>query len=648
MDFFSRQMTAKRTSSRLVLYFLLAIAIIFGGVNAVLYGVAILTTHDTGQGSWLWHDWSSQALGGTLLLVLGGSLLEWFLLREGGLAIAKMLQAQQIDFATQEPMQRQFINVCEEMAIASGVPMPRLYVLSKEKTINAFVAGYHLQDSVLVVTQGALQYLSRDELQAVVGHEYSHILNGDMRLNTYMVSLLAGLSAVGQMGAFLMRSPTSNHPKHKSITPFGPLGLGLWLVGYVGLVLGRLIKAAISRERENLADASSVQFTRNPDALAGALYKIGQFGSFLGSWHAEQMSHMCFANSLEMSEWFASHPPLEQRINAISPSFFTRIKYQTREPSKVVQPASSQQSALVVNSPHFSSLSSSQKISESVAGQTTEYINDEVVFNLDMPLSDTVGELRWTDLLSAQYLYRSLSVEVSRALQTSAGAKTVLFALLANEQQASEQIIRDFFAQQASMARWVVQLQAHLVSSDNRLALPVVELAIPRLQQLMTDEQQQFLVELRRFAWLNQHLSVFEFALLKLIEQALYPAKVIFRQQALGHFVPQCAQLVATLLHYSAHHASDYERYYRQVLSSVFLERIPTMPTSAQCTLQALDKVFIQFAYMNAEAKKQLINLAAKTIQSDGVLHRSEYELVRVLAAVLACPMPLLDGVIKT
>ncbi|HQV23201.1 MAG TPA: M48 family metalloprotease, partial [Agitococcus sp.] len=400
--------------------------------------------------------------------------------------------------------------------------------------------------------------------------------------------------------------------------------------------------------RENLADASSVQFTRNPDALAGALYKIGQFGSFLGSWHAEQMSHMCFANSLAMSEWFASHPPLEQRINAISPSFFTRIKYQTRDTHKEVQSAASQPSNFVVNSPHFSSFSSSQKISESVVGQTTEYINDEVVFNLDMPLSDTVGELRWTDLLSAQYLYRSLSVEVSRALQTSAGAKTVLFALLANEQQASEQIIRDFFAQQASMARWVVQLQAHLVSSDNRLALPVVELAIPRLQQLMTDEQQQFLVELRRFAWLNQHLSVFEFALLKLIEQALYPAKVIFRQQALGHFASQCAQLVATLLHYSAHHASDYERYYRQVLSSVFLERIPTMPTSAQCTLQALDKVFIQFAYMNAEAKKQLINLAAKTIQSDGVLHRSEYELVRVLAAVLACPMPLLDGVIKT
>ncbi len=648
MDFFSRQTTAKRVSARLAAYFLMAIAIIFIGVNAVLYGVAVVTTHDTGQGSWLWHDWSFQALLGTLWLVAGGSLLEWFLLREGGQAIAKMLQAQQVDFATQDPAHRQFINVCEEMAIASGVPMPRLYVLPQEKTINAFVAGYHLQDSVLVVTQGALQYLSRDELQAVVGHEYSHILNGDMRLNTYMVSLLAGLSAVGQMGDFLMRSPTGNHPKHKSVTPFWPLGLGLWLVGYVGLVLGRLIKAAISRERENLADASSVQFTRNPDALAGALYKIGQFGSFLGSWHAEQMSHMCFANSLAMRELFASHPPLEQRINAISPSFLTRIKYQARYTHQEVQSVSSQPSSLVVNSPHFSSLSTSHKVSESAVGQMTQNIQNEVVFNLDMPLSDTVGELQWTDLLSAQYLYRSLSVEVSRALQTTAGAKIVLFALLAYEQQSSEQVIQDFFAQQASMVRWVVQLQKHLASSDNRLALPVVELAIPRLQQLTTDEQQQFLVELRRFAWLNQRLSVFEFALLKLIEHALYPAKVIFRQQAISQFAPQCAQLVATLLQHSAHHHSDYEKYYREILSSIFLEHIPPMPRPAQCTLQALDKVFMQFCYMNADAKKQLIDLAAKTIQSDGVLHRSEYELVRVLAAVLACPMPLLDGIIKT
>ncbi|PTQ89850.1 M48 family metalloprotease [Agitococcus lubricus] len=645
MDFFSRQSAAKRASAHLVIYFIVAVAIIFLGVNAVLYIAAVLSTYDTGQGTVLWHAWSEQALLGALLLVVGGSAVEWFLLREGGQAIATLLGAKSLDFATASPLEQQFINVCEEMAIASGVPMPRLYVLPAQHTINAFVAGYSAQNSVLVLTQGALTQLSREELQAVVGHEYSHILNDDMRLNTYMVSLLAGLSAVGQMGEFLMCPPTTSHRQQRTYTPFWPLGWGLWLVGYVGLLLGRLIKAAISRERENLADASSVQFTRQPDALAGALYKIGQFGSYLHTWHAEQVSHMCFANSVKISQWLASHPPLEQRINTIAPSFLTRMKYQTRQTQTMQEAACVPSSQSSTHSHHlsFAPTTSYSPLPQSV-DQRTINTQDKVVFHFDVPLSQAVGDLQWADLLSAQYLYRNLPIDISRALQTTTGAKMVLFALLAQEQQCSVSVLEDFFKQQIGMAFSVRRLQMQLTRSDHRLALPIVELAIPRLYQLPVQEQQQFLVELRSFAWLNQRLSVFEFALIKLIEQAIHPPKVIFRQQALSHFSPQCAQLVVVLLQHGAHPSTAYEQYYQQLLAPLFLD-VPPMPT--QCTLQTLDKVFLQFCYLNAEAKKQLINLAAQTIQTDGVLHRSEYELVRVLAAVLGCPMPLLQGGIK-
>jgi hypothetical protein len=210
------------------------------------------------------------------------------------------------------------------------------------------------------------------------------------------------------------------------------------------------------------------------------------------------------------------------------------------------------------------------------------------------------------------------------------------------------QAVQQFFAKQSSVALWVIQLQQALACSDNRLALPIVELAIPRLQVLLAQESQQFLTELRRLAWLNQRLSVFEFSLLKLIEQALHKPKVIFKHQALQQFAPQSAQLVATLLQYSAHDVLQYQAYYQQLLTPLFGQHTPPMPSKDVCSLQALDKVLMQFNYLNIEAKKQLINLAADTIQSDGVLHRSEYELLRVLAALLNCPMPLMNGLIKS
>lgn len=644
MDFFGRQQAAKQASSRLLWYFIFAVSIIFIGVNALLYLVAVVTTHETGQGSWLWHDWSQQALLGTLWLVAGGSLLEWFLLRKGGTAVAKMLNAQAIDFASQDAVQRQFINVCEEMAIASGVPVPSLYVLPQESTINAFVAGYRAQDSVLVVTQGALTHLTRDELQAVIGHEFSHILNGDMRLNTYMLSVLAGMLAVGQVGDFLMRSPTGDHPKHKSVTPFWPLGLGMWFVGYIGLVLGRLIKAAISRERENLADAASVQFTRNPDALAGALYKIGQYDSYLSSWHAEQMSHMCFGESVSFSQWFATHPPLKLRIQTISPTFLTRIKYQQTKPTA----ATASSSMSVPQTP--SVLAFSGEIIQAPQVVTPFPItptSDNIEFICDAPMTKMVGELQWADLQSAQYLHRSLSVEVSRALQSTAGAKAVLFALIAQEQGCSRQDLTQFFASQNSLMQWVSQLQQALACSDNRLALPIVELAIPRLLGLTTEERQQFMSELQRLAWLNQQLSVFEFSLLKLIEQALNKPKVIFREQTLQQLARPCAQWIMTLLQYGSHQPSQYARIYQQLLSPIFALSMPAMPSPQQATLLALDATLKKFNSLNLEGKKQLINLTATTIQSDGVLHRTEYELLRVLAALLNCPMPFIDGVIK-
>lgn len=656
MDFFSRQYQAKRTTARLIIYFIIAVVLIFLAVDILLYFTAVFTAYDDGYGTPLVHGWTLQALLGTLVLIGGGSLLEWLRLREGGTAIADMLGAKRVDFATREPLERQFINVCEEMVIASGMPVPMLYVLEREASINAFVAGYDQQHSVLVVTQGALNYLSRSELQGVIGHEFSHILNGDMRINMRLLAILAGILALGQAGGFLMRTVSDNsyRSRHGRDEKNGlavflfVFGLGMWLIGYIGLFFGRLIKAAVSREREKLADAASVQFTRYPDGLAGALYKISLHGSQLDSLHAEEMSHMCFGESLNFGRLFATHPPIVERINTIAPSFLTRVKY--RDPAEYEKKTPAPASTPDVKSAIAASLiafnggeNGGGKPGRMQPMPDTRPVESEPTVSF---VSQRVGELTMADLLSAQRLHQSLPVEVTRALQTSTGAKAVLFALLAHHQQSDSATIASFFADQFSLGQWVEQLRQQLQTLDQRFALPVVELSLPRLALLDSEAAKNFLVELRRFVLLNQQISVLEFALLKLIEQQFQPAGPVFRSHGIDKLAQPAAQLVATLLDYGAHPAIEREVVYRQLLSPV-LASVPPMPSREQRSLKELDRSLRQFRYLSPDGKKDLLNLAAATIQSDGVLMLAEYELLRVIAALLGCPLPLLSGNIR-
>lgn len=251
------------------------------------------------------------------------------------------------------------------------------------------------------------------------------------------------------------------------------------------------------------------------------------------------------------------------------------------------------------------------------------------------------------DLLSAQRLHQNLPVEVTRALQTSTGAKAVLFALLAQHQHCDPAALNSFFADQQSFGQWVEQLRQQLQSLDERFALPVVELAIPRLSLLDSESAKSFLVELRRFVLLNQQVSVLEFALLKLIEQQFQPAGPVFRTHGLDKLAQPVAQLVATLLEHGAHSPAEREAVYQQLLTPVLLN-VPPMPAPEQRSLKELDRSLRQFRYLSPDGKKALINLAAQTIQSDGVLMLAEYELLRVIAALLACPLPLLPGYIQT
>jgi Zn-dependent protease with chaperone function len=329
MNFFERQNEARRASRRLVILFGLAVLAVIAAVDFVLFAVmARLTANQPGYDVSItgWMAAHPGTVVGTTLAVLAvialASFYKTMVLGGGGGVVARSLGGVRVSADTTDPLQRRLLNVVEEMAIASGVPMPEVYLLEHETGINAFAAGHNPSNAAIGVTRGTLATLNRSELQGVIAHEFSHILNGDMRLNLRLMGLLFGLLVIALIARTMMRGATYFRGDKKGGAAIVlVIALAVLVVGYVGLFFGRLIQAAVSRSRESLADASAVQFTRDPTGLRGALVKIGAAtsGSKIGNPEVEEVAHMLFAPG--MRRLFATHPPLLERLEAIDPHF---------------------------------------------------------------------------------------------------------------------------------------------------------------------------------------------------------------------------------------------------------------------------------------------------------------------------------------
>jgi Zn-dependent protease with chaperone function len=333
VDFFEHQEVARRSTRRLVVLFAIAVICVVVAVNLV--GAALYFAFVMPAG----YPWSAAALPNgffltnTLVvvgLIGGGTVVEMNALSSGGDAVAKMVGARPVDPSTRDLLDRRLLNVVEEMAISSGVPVPRVFVMDEETSINAFAAGHSINDAVIAVTRGTLTRLSRDELQGVIAHEFSHVLNGDMRLNMRLIGVLFGLTMVAMAGRFLLEVAGrsrggSGRGSGGVLAVLFLAGVALWVLGYIGVFFGRLIKAAVSRQREYLADASAVQFTRNPDGIGGALRKIGGLsasdglGTRIEHPQAEALSHLFLgaARPAFVAGVFATHPPIGERVRRI-------------------------------------------------------------------------------------------------------------------------------------------------------------------------------------------------------------------------------------------------------------------------------------------------------------------------------------------
>ncbi|MGZ5577178.1 MAG: M48 family metallopeptidase, partial [Methylobacter sp.] len=335
MNFFQSQDNARRQTRSLILMFILAVIAIVAAVNLVIAMLIINTGNEAGAATLPDFNWVMNNLAlvagvsaSTIGFISLSSLYKIASLSAGGGKVARSLGATLITAENKDPLRRRLYNVVEEMAIASSIPMPEVYVLEREPGINAFAAGFTTGDAAVTVTRGTLEMLTRDELQGVIGHEFSHILNGDMRLSTRLMGILFGILVIGLIGRAVLNSTRygtirSDNSRRDNTAAIYLAGLGLFLIGYIGVFFGQMIKAAVSRQREFLADASAVQFTRQTQGIAGALKKIAaaQQGSELQTVDAEEVSHMLFATGMSFSSLWATHPPLLQRIKALEPNF---------------------------------------------------------------------------------------------------------------------------------------------------------------------------------------------------------------------------------------------------------------------------------------------------------------------------------------
>lgn len=577
MDFFEKQELARRRTKWLVVYFVLAV---LGIIAALHFGFCAIFGQDV-------NDW--QLLGttaaGVIVSVSIGSLVKIIQLAKGGKAVAEMLGGEPVDPSTTDPAERRLRNVVEEMSLASGVPVPSVYILD-EAAINAFAAGYGPTDAAIGVTRGCIENLTRDELQGVVAHEFSHILNGDMRLNIRLMGLLNGILFLAILGGILVRvaasSPRSRPSDNKNSGSIVALLLGagavLYLVGWIGVFFSKLIQAAVSRQREFLADASAVQFTRNPHGIAGALAKIGNLTSRLTHPRTREASHMLFGNGLAES-WFnlfATHPPIKERIAQIAPDLELA---ETQPPP--------------------------------LPGNTNMDAAASMLASLPEP-----------------------SLEASHGIQS--GCALVFALLVAGDESA----IQNLDPAVRSEVLGLIERCGPL-SSAQKLAL--VDLAIPALRGMQPRDYQTFRATVKKLVEADGRIHLFEYTLQKLLVRHLdaFFEKPQRGRVQFGSIVPLLPDAGVLLSALANADAEGHEAAFQAGLAALG-KSAGGFPMTRHETVNLVDfdKALDRVAEAALAVKKEFLAACGAVVMHDGCVNETQFELLRAMADTIDCPIP--------
>ncbi len=649
MDFFAQQDKTRRKTKLLVFYFAIAVAALIIAVyfaSLVIFAGAQSHYHRYGEQPQL-ALWNPQlffgAAVGVLAVVLIGSTYKTMALVSGGSAVSEMMGGRLVSPNTNDPDERKLLNVVEEMAIASGVPVPQVYVMDGEDGINAFAAGHKPGDATITVTRGCMKILSRDELQGVIGHEFSHVLNGDMRLNLRLMGIIFGILCLAIIGRVLLQTARGGG-RGRGQNPLPLLGLLLLVIGYIGVFFGRLIQAAVSRQREFLADASSVQFTRNPEGITGALKKIGglgETGSRLSHAHAEELSHMFFGNGV--SEPFIglleTHPPLAERIRVFDPSFdgkFPYVRYDGRDrpPEEIAKPTRPPMPNI------FGTVLGGAILASGDAEKPPVIRSHSVLPNLGNP---TPLHLKY-----AEQLRESLPDSVKAAAREPLDAVALIYAMLLSPDNATRTTQLAGLVQRVDPA---IQQKAATLFPDVSSAaahahLPIVNLALGTLRHLTAEQFGQFSQTLQWLVESDGKVELFEYVLQKIVLRHLAPQFGKARPATVQYYtlkplVPDCVVVLSALANAGSSDAVEVQKAFE--LGAPYL-RAPEgdwgLLPREQCGVTQIDAALDRLAQAVPIIKKNLLEACIHTVGADGVILESEAELLRAVADTLDCPMP--------
>jgi Zn-dependent protease with chaperone function len=627
MNFFERQDAHRRSTRRLLFLFALAVLAVVAAVDLV----ALVVFGGMGEGANLPLALLAATVV-TLAVVGSATLYRVASLRGGGATVARQMGATPVPESTTDFHLRRLRNVVEEIAIASGVPVPQVFVLEEEEAINAFAAGYAPSDASVTVTRGALDRLNRDELQGVIAHEFSHVLNGDMRLNIRLVGLLFGIMVLALIGRKVLEH---GRFRGKDGAPILFMALGLLLVGYVGLFFGRLIKAGVSRQREYLADASAVQFTRQTTGLAGALKKIGGLpaGSKFANGDAEEVSHMLFGDGVGYSSLMATHPPLLERIRALEPSF---------SPQALTALSARWQAAPLVG------------VDEDVAigldgGGATRLPRADAQLELNPPaVVAQVGEPQADDYRRAGTIVDGIPEELQSAARDHEQVMPLLFGLAIGGDAAARR--KQEFELKARMGA-IVAVAAlgyaeQAATLHPMLRLPLASLAFPVLRRRPRPELARFVDAMYALIHVDGRVDLFEYCLGRLlrvqVQEALDPARAWVpgsRRLNEAEVQAQAVAVLAVLAHAGHDDVASAQRAYLAGLARVYPRMNapyvpPTKPTDA------LDQAWPVLDALEPLGKELLLEGLVAAVSSDGRVSVAEAELLRVVCASLHCPLP--------
>ena len=633
MNFFKRQDETRRASRRLVILFGLAVLAVVAAVDFVVF--LLMRQGEAHAHGYMppltdWLATHPRMVVGTTLIVLAIILLasayKTMLLGGGGSVVARSLGGVRISADTTDPLQRRLLNVVEEMAIASGVPMPEVYLLEQESGINAFAAGHNPSNAAIGVTRGTLTTLNRAELQGVIAHEFSHVLNGDMRLNVRLMGLLFGLLVIALIGRTVLRGATRVRGDRKGgVMIVVLIAVAVLIIGYVGLFLGRLIQAAVSRSREALADASAVQFTRDPSGLRGALVKIGAStaGSRVGNPEVEEVAHMLFAPG--MSRFFATHPSLLDRLKAIDPRF---------DPKEI----DSARARLAA-----------QAAVETEAPATTPKAADAMSI-IDLPaavpsvIAELVGNPGTGHMQIAREIRQSLPEAIVAAGRHPQSARALLLALALDSnpeiRARQKQVIELRLSAQIAAATGA--LEQHVDALEPEQRSPSLMRGFPALRQLTHEERVQLMVCLNGMLPRDGNVSLHSYVLRKLAQMHLRDdLNPIARASRLTlNAVQQDAQVLFSVLAQHGHSdTTGARRAYEAGMHHLFPRERPAYGVTGSWAT-ALDVALSRLDQLAPIAKEQLVEAMVATVTHDQQLTMGEAELLRAVCASVHCPLP--------